>query len=244
VCKMTPVSPLLTPPRLRTGESMHLVSFWPSPTSRARRERQRRASGTRWWVGAARFCVQEGYFFPCKMTTVSPYLTPPRLRTGESMHLDSFWPSPTSKARREHQRRASGTRWWVKRARFCVQEGCFFPCTMTPVSPHPPRLRTGESMHLVSFCKARRERQRGYSVVRWRVGRARFCVQEGCFFPLKIYPFSPHLTPPRLRTGESMHLVSFWPSPTSRARREHQRRASGTRWWVGRARFCAFFRVK
>jgi hypothetical protein len=114
-CKMTPVSPHLTPPRLRTGESMHLVSFWPSPTPRARRERQRRACGTRWWVGRARFCVQEGCFFPCKMTPVSPHLTPPRLRTGESMHLVSFWPSPTPRARRERQRRASGTRSWVGR---------------------------------------------------------------------------------------------------------------------------------
>jgi hypothetical protein len=60
---MTPFSPHLTPPRLRTGESMHLVCFWPSPTSRARRERQRGASGVRWWVGTARFCVQEGCFF-------------------------------------------------------------------------------------------------------------------------------------------------------------------------------------
>jgi hypothetical protein len=136
---MTPVSPFLTPPRLRTGESMHLVSFWPSPTSRARRERQRRASGTRWWVGAARFCVQEGCsFFRVKNDSFSPYLTPPRLRTGESMHLVSFWPSRTSRAWWERQRRASGTRWWVGRARFCVQEGYFFPCKkiMTPVSPH------------------------------------------------------------------------------------------------------------
>jgi hypothetical protein len=153
---------------------MHLVSFWPSPTSRARRERQRRASGVRLWVGRARFCVQDGVLFPCKMTPVSPHLTPPRLRTGESMHLVSFWPSPTSRARRERQRGPSGVRWWVGRARFCVQEGCFRPCKMTP--------------------------------------------------------FSPHLTPPRLRTGESMHLVSFWPSPTSRARRERQRGASGVRW--------------
>jgi hypothetical protein len=52
-----------------------------------------------------------------------------------------------------------------------------------------------------------------------------------------IHPFSLHLTPPRLRTGESMHLVRFWPSLTSMARREHQRRASGTRWWVGTAPF-------
>jgi predicted secreted protein len=181
---MTPVSPHVTPPRLRTGESTHLVSFWPSPTPRARRERQRGASGVRWWVGRARFCVQEeGYFSPCKMTPVSPHLTPPRLRTGESTHLVSFWPSPTPRARRERQRGASGTRLWVGRARFCVQEeGYFFPCKMTPVSPH--------------------------------------------------------LTPPRLRTGESTHLVSFWPSPTPRARRERRRRASGTRLWVGRARFC------
>ena len=136
ICNMTPFSLHSTPPRLRTGESMHLVCFWPSPTSRARRERQRGASGVRWWVGTARFCVQEGCFFPCKMTPFSPRLTPPRLRTGESMHLVSFWPSPTPRARRERQRRASGTRWWVGRAQFCVQEGCFFPCKMTPISPH------------------------------------------------------------------------------------------------------------
>jgi hypothetical protein len=144
---MTPsVSPHLTPPRLHTGESMHLVSFWPSPTSRARRERQRGASGTRLWVGRARFCVQEGCFFPCKMTPFSPHLTPPRLRTGESMHLVSFWPSPTPRARRERQRGASGVCLWVGRARFCVQEGCFFyPCKIddpsfasfdTAPSPH------------------------------------------------------------------------------------------------------------
>jgi hypothetical protein len=174
---------------------MHLVSFWPSPTPRARRERQRGASGTRWWVGTARFCVQEGCFFPSKMTPVSPHLTPPRLRSGESMHLVSFWPSPTPRARRERQRGASGTRWWVGTARFCVQEGCFIPCKITPFSPHltPPRLRTGESMHLVSFWpsptpSARRERQRGASGTRWWVGTARFCVQEGCFFPCKMTP--------------------------------------------------------
>jgi hypothetical protein len=68
-CTMTPFSHHLTPPRLRTGESMHLVSFWPSPTPRARRERQLGASGMRWWVRTARFCVQEGCFFPCKIMT-------------------------------------------------------------------------------------------------------------------------------------------------------------------------------
>jgi hypothetical protein len=63
--------------------------------------------------------------------------------------------------------------------------------------------------------------------VRWWVGTARFCVQEGCFIPCKMTPFSPHLTPPRLHTGESMHLVSFWPSPASRARQERQRGGIG-----------------
>jgi hypothetical protein len=82
-------------------------------------------------VRTARFCVQEGCFFPCKiMTPFSHHLTPPRHRTGESMHLVCFWPSPTPRARRERQRGASGMRWWVGTARFCVQEGCFFPCTM------------------------------------------------------------------------------------------------------------------
>jgi hypothetical protein len=167
---------------------MHLISFWPSPTSRARRERQRRASGVRWWVGTARFCVCAGgvLFSVYKtMTPFSPHSTPPRLRTGESMHLVSFWPSPTSRARRERQRGASGVRWWVGTARFCV------------------------------------------------------CAGGVLFSVYKIMtPFSPHSTPPRLRTGESMHLVSFWPSPTSRARRERQQRAWGVRWWVVTARFC------
>jgi hypothetical protein len=45
---------------------MHLVCFWPSPTSKARRGRQRGASGVRWWVGTARFCVQKGCFFRVK----------------------------------------------------------------------------------------------------------------------------------------------------------------------------------
>jgi hypothetical protein len=47
-----------TSPRLRTGDSTDLVRFWPSPTSMARRKRQRRASGERWWVGTVRFYVR------------------------------------------------------------------------------------------------------------------------------------------------------------------------------------------
>jgi hypothetical protein len=63
--------------------------------------------------------------------------------------------------------------------------------------------------------------------VRWWVGTGRFC---GRFILFKIMTpsISPHLTPPRLRTGESMHLVRFWPSPTSRARRERQRGGVGS----------------
>ena len=51
----------LTPPRLRTGESMQLVYFWPSPTSMARREHQLWASAVQWWVGTVRFYVQKGW---------------------------------------------------------------------------------------------------------------------------------------------------------------------------------------
>jgi hypothetical protein len=59
---------------------------------------------------------------------------------------------------------------------------------------------------------------------------------RGELFPYKMIPVSPHSTSPRLRTGESMHLVCFWPSPTPRARREHQLWPSGVRWWVGMVR--------
>ena len=61
--------------------------------------------------------------FPCKTTPFSLLSIPPRLRTGESMHLFCVWPSPTSMARREHQRGASTVRWWVRTVRFCVQRG-------------------------------------------------------------------------------------------------------------------------
>ena len=61
-CKTTPLSLHSTPPRLRTGESMHLACFWPSPTSMARRERHLWASAVQWWVGTVRFYdVQKGW---------------------------------------------------------------------------------------------------------------------------------------------------------------------------------------
>jgi hypothetical protein len=142
-------------------------------------------------------------------------------------------------------------RCWVGTARFCVQAGCFFPVVyiMTPLSPHifdtapSPHRRINAPRLLLAFAHIQGEAGTptggdGSAVV-GRNSPVRFCVQAGCFFP--VYnndPLSPHLAPPRLRTGESMHLVCFWPSPTSRARRERQRGASGVRWWVVTARFC------
>jgi hypothetical protein len=73
--------------------------------------------------------------------------------------------------------------------------------------------------------------------MRWWVGTVRFCVQKGWLIiisKMTLSVFSTHSTPPRLRTGDSMDLVCFWPSPTSMARRERQRRASGVNAVVGR----------
>jgi hypothetical protein len=86
---------------------MHVVSFGPSPTAMASREHQRGASRAPWWVGTVRFCVQKGlveYFRAKSWPRFSHHSTPPRLRTGKSMHVVSFWPSPTAMASREHQR--------------------------------------------------------------------------------------------------------------------------------------------
>jgi hypothetical protein len=91
---------------------MHLVCFRPSPTSRARRERQRGASGVRWWVGTARFCVQEGCFFP--RVKNDPIFAPSLLLA--FVHIEGEAGTPTGGVGR------------VGTARFCVQEGCFFPC--------------------------------------------------------------------------------------------------------------------
>jgi hypothetical protein len=132
----------LTPPRLRTGESVHLVCFWPSPTSMARREHQLWASAVQWWVGPVRFYVQKGWIFTCHLYAERPhsryiYMTPPRLRTGESVHLVCFWPSPTSMARRKHQCWASTVQWWVGPVRFYVQKGWTCRCQQTaPFSLH------------------------------------------------------------------------------------------------------------
>ena len=164
------------------------------------------------------------------------------------MHLVRFWPSPTSMARREHQRRASGTRWWVGTVRFCVQKKGLISMQNDPVSRlirhHPV---SAQAYQCTSFASGLRPHP-------WRGGNTNgghlerggvsersvsVCVQKGRgeLFPYKMTLVSPHSTSPRLRTGESMHLVRFWPSPTSMARREHQLWPSGVRWWVGTVRF-------
>jgi hypothetical protein len=58
-------SPHSTQPHLYTADSMDLVCFWPLPTSMARRERQRSASGVWWWVGTVRLCVQKKVWIYC-----------------------------------------------------------------------------------------------------------------------------------------------------------------------------------
>jgi hypothetical protein len=70
---------------------MHLVCVWPSPTPRARRERQRGASGVRWWVGTARFCVQAGSV-PCSVQNdpIVASFDIARLRTGGRINAPSL----------------------------------------------------------------------------------------------------------------------------------------------------------
>jgi hypothetical protein len=137
---------------------------------------------------------------------------------------------------------------WVGTARFCVQERCFFPIFASFDTAPSPHRRINAPSLLLAFAHTQGEAETptegvGSAVV----GRnSPVLCAGGVLFPCKMTPFSPRSTPPRLRTGESMHLVCFWPSPTPRARRKRQRRASGVRWWVGTARFCVqegcFFR--
>jgi hypothetical protein len=256
--QMTPFSPHMTPPRLRTGESMHLVCFWPSTTSMARRERQRGASGVRWWVGTNSpvLCVcRRGVFFRVKSNDPSfdSFDAAPRLRTGESMHLARFWPSTTSRARRERLRGLSGVRWWVGTARFCVcsRRGVFSVYNqMTPFSTHltprPVSAQANQCTWLASGLQPHPGRGGNANGGRRECGGGSeqpgcVCVcRRGVFFRVKSNDpsFASFDAAFRLRTGESMHLACFWPSTTSRARRERQRGASGVRWWVGTARFC------
>jgi hypothetical protein len=69
-------------PRLRTGESLELVSAPPSSTSLARREHSLWASGVRWWVRTVRLCTQGSLCMLCQ--------TPPLL-TSFDMTLSPQW---------------------------------------------------------------------------------------------------------------------------------------------------------
>jgi hypothetical protein len=62
-CKSPPLSLQSASPRLRTGEPLHLVCFWPSPTSMARREQHLCAPGVRWWVRDGPVLCVEGVHF-------------------------------------------------------------------------------------------------------------------------------------------------------------------------------------
>jgi hypothetical protein len=219
--KTTPLSLHSTSPRLRTGESRHLVCFWLSPTSMARREHFLRT----WSAVMGRngpfvsMCGRVHYaLFRCKtapsitatfsiisfshMQITAPskkhphplslHSASPRLRTGESLHLVCFWLSPTSMARREHHRCATGVR----------------------------------HMECVSGS------ERSVSVS----GRGALLSIDTTKHPHPL--LSLHSASPRLRTGESRHPVCFWLSPTSMARREHHLCAPGVRGWVRTVRFC------
>ena len=254
----TPSSPHSTPPRLGTGESLHLDWLWPLPTSMARREHKLWVSGVRWWVGRVRSvfkCAERVDLHANNKqcdpilasfdTTPSPHrrITAPRLVVAFA-HIHGEAGTPALGIWSGLVGRKKGPVLYVY---VCRRGG--FPCKSTPSSPHstPPRLRTGESLHLdwlwpLPTSMARREHQLWVSGVRWWVGRVRFCIcrKEGVdyLFLCKSTPSSLYSTPPRLRTGESLHLDWLWPLPTSMARREHQRWVSGVRWRVGRVRCC------
>jgi hypothetical protein len=151
-----------------------------------------------------------------KITPFSPRSTSPRLRTGESMHLVCFWPSPTSRVRRERQQGASGVRWWVGTARFCVQEGCFFRAKNHPIfasfdtAPSPHRRVNAPSL-LLAFAHIQGEAGTPTGGVGSAVvdRNSPVLCAGGCFFHAKkMTPFSPRLT-----HGHSLKkwiLFAFW----------------------------------
>jgi hypothetical protein len=179
-----------TPPRLRTGESTDLVRFWPSPTSMARRKRQRRASGARWWVGTVRFYVRnkrgEYPYAKCPLSRDSFDITPsPHRRINRPCSLLAF-----ANIHGEAETPTEGF-WSAVVGRhgpfLCAEQGVNFLMQNVPfLETHStsPRLRTGESTDLVRFwpsptSMARRKRQRrASSGARWWVGTVRFYVRN------------------------------------------------------------------
>jgi hypothetical protein len=59
--KLAVTSILFPQPPNQTNKMQRFLGFWPSPTSMARRERQRRASAVQWWVGTVCFYVPMGW---------------------------------------------------------------------------------------------------------------------------------------------------------------------------------------
>jgi hypothetical protein len=137
-------------------------------------------------------------------------------------------------ARREHQRRASAVHWWVGTVCFyvcmCRRGGLLLPCKSnapilatfdTTPSPHG---RINDPSLLLAFAHIHGEA----GTPTEGIGSA-LVGRNGLFLCIYVqkwwiitsmqikrpHPFSLHLTPPRLRTGESMILVCFWPSPIS-----------------------------
>jgi hypothetical protein len=121
------------------------------------------------------------------------------------------------------------------------------------ITPSPHRRTTAPSL-LLAFAHIQDNREHHLCApgVRWWFRTVRFCVWKGCFsmpfisvcgrvaFQCKTPPFLLHSASPRLCTVEPQHLVCFWPSPTSMARREHHLCAPEVRRWVRTVRFCVW----
>jgi hypothetical protein len=149
--------------------STKLFFFWPLPTSRARQERRRRASGVRWWserTNGPVVCAEGGADFISmqnkeNLSILATFDTTPRhLSTGDSTDpLFYFRPLPTSRARQERRRRASGVWWWSERTNgpvVCAEGGADFISMqnkenlsiLASFDTTPRHLHTGDSMDL------------------------------------------------------------------------------------------------
>jgi hypothetical protein len=106
-------------------------------------------------------------------------------------------------------------RWWVGTARFCVQEGCFFPCKilthLTHTAPSPHR-RINAPRLLLAFAHIQGEAGTptggvGSAVV----GRNSPVLRAGgCFFPCKILTNLTHTAPsPHRRINVPRLLLAF-----------------------------------
>jgi hypothetical protein len=150
-------------------------------------------------------CRRGGLLFPCQTPTFSLHSTPPRLRTGESMHLVYFWPSPTSwrggNANCGHLQCSGGSERSVS---LFVQKGWKIismsnaPILATFDTTPSPHGRINAPSLLLAFAHilARRERQLWPSTVQWWVGTVRVfvCAEDGVdyYFHVK-HPHSRYI---------------------------------------------------